>query len=359
MAKAKSEGKLAATASTDDASVTWHSPKESPFAIVGLAWFAKEKRYRRLPQHPAHPIRESVDSLANSTAGAQIRFRTDSRRLLLRVRLLAPGSMDHMPATGQCGFDCYLGTAEGPKYLTTTRDHRDVVSYESSVFGFPDAARRDVTLNFPLYQGVEEVQVGLDPDAVVEPPPPYEDDRRVVVYGTSITQGGCASRPGMAHTNILSRWLNLEFINLGFSGNGRGEPELARLMAEIDRPGCFVLDYEANARDTLRDTFEPFIRILRESHAETPILAVSRPRSAGERFHEDALCRRLDNRQYQHDVVRRLQDAGDEGTHFQDGGELFGEDWEECTVDGGHPTDLGFLRMAEGLAPVLRGVLFP
>jgi len=210
----------------------------------------------------------------------------------------------------------------------------------------------------PPLSGREEVLLGLEPGAAIEPPPPFEDDRKVVVYGTSITQGGCAARPGMSYTNILSRWLNLEFINLGFSGNGRGDPEVAHLMAEIENPGCFVLDYEANAAESLYDTLEPFIGILRQAHARTPALVVSRIPFARDRFSDDALRGRQERREFQQDVVDRLRKAGDEAIFFKGGEDLLYGAWEECTVDGTHPTDLGFLRMAEGLEPVLRELLF-
>jgi lysophospholipase L1-like esterase len=337
----------------------WLSPQEAPLQVAGLAWFAAEGAYRRLPRQPRHPIRPPVDALANYTSGAQVRFRTDSRKLTLRARLAGPANMNHMPATGQCGFDCYLMTRRGWRYYATSRWPLAEASFEVTMFDFPAARQRDVTLYFPLYQGVEEVAVGVLPGATIGPPPPFADDRRVVVYGTSITQGGCANRPGMSYTNILSRRMNLEFINLGFSGNGRGDPELAHLITEIARPGCLVLDYEANAGDTLRETLEPFIAILRGAFPTTPLLVVSRPRFARERFHSDSRAKRLANRDFQRETVERLAAAGDSNISFLDGGRLLGGgDWEECTVDGSHPTDLGFWRMAKGLEPVLRRLLF-
>ena len=338
--------------------LAWYSPKDPPFHVAGLAWFAQEGIYRRLPKEPEHPIRPPVDALADCTSGGQIRFRTDARHLAVRVELKAPASMDHMPATGQCGFDCYVEAADGLRYLSTTRGQREGTTYDHLFCSLDEARTRYVMLNFPLYQGVQEVLVGLTPGAQVHAPPAYEDERRVVVYGTSITQGGCAARAGTSTTNILSRWLNLEFINLGFSGNGKGEPELAHLMADIESVGCFVLDYEANATLTIRDSLEPFIRILRETHAEAPILVVSRTRTAGEAFLPEKLQTRLDNKQFQEGLVARLREAGDANIHFQDGGVLLGERWEECTVDGGHPTDLGFMHMADALEPMLRGLLF-
>jgi len=351
------EEKQAGPAEGEDAPLQWHSPKEPPFQVAGLAWFAEEELYRRLPMKPGHPIRPAVDALANHTSGAQLRFRTNSARLSVRVRLLSPSGMNHMPATGQCGFDCYLGTAEGLKYCSTTKFPRDDIAYECALLNFSASEMRDVVLNFPLYQGVEEVLIGLDSDAGIESPAPYANDRRVIVYGTSITQGGCACRPGTSYTNILSRCLNVEFINLGFSGNGRGDPELAHLIAEIERAGCYVLDYEANATETYYDTLEPFIGILRDAAPDTPILVVSRILPAGDQFDEEGRARRKAMREFAQGVVGKLQNAGDENLRFVDGAGLLGENWEECTVDGSHPSDLGFMRMADALEGVVYRML--
>jgi lysophospholipase L1-like esterase len=162
----------------------------------------------------------------------------------------------------------------------------------------------------------------------------------------------------MAWTNILSRRLNVEFINLGFSGSGKGEPEVASTMAEIPNAACWILDYEGNAGpEGLRRTFRPFIRILREAHPDVPIFAVSRTPFAADRFIESSLKERTEGREFLRGTISELRRGGDRRLFFQDGGELLGEDFEECTVDGVHPTDLGFMRIANGLTPVVRAIL--
>lgn len=335
--------------------LSWYSPADAPFQVAGLAWFAQEGVYRRLPQHPPYALPEAVDALANHPSGGQIRFRTNSRQLSVRVRLAGGADMVHMPASGQCGIDCYLGETGAQRYLSTSIYNLSQSSYESALFDLPTADMRAVTLNLPLYQGVDEVRIGLDDDAEILPPPAYAHDRRVIAYGTSITQGGCANRPGMAYTNILSRRLNLEFINLGFSGNGKGEPELARTIALIPRPGVFVLDYEANTSlEMLRDTLPGFIAILREAHPTVPILVISAIRFARELVNAAFCADRTGNRTFQRETVETLRRQGDAHIYFQNGAELLGEDFDECTVDGVHPTDLGFRRMADALEPVLR-----
>ncbi|HUU42768.1 MAG TPA: SGNH/GDSL hydrolase family protein, partial [Planctomycetota bacterium] len=339
--------------------LVWHSPKDAPFRIAGFAWWETDRAYRRMPVAPPEPLPEAVDKLADWTAGGQIRFRSDSKRVAVRVTLTDKADMNHMPATGQCGFDCYIGSVGEQRFVGVTKYDHHQVGYEHKLYEVAEPVMRSFTLNFPLYMGVREVHVGLEADAEVLAPDPYESDGRVIVYGTSITQGGCAARPGMCYTNILSRRIHREFINLGFSGSGRGEPEVARTVATIARPALFVLDYEGNAGgiEPLTRTFPEFIRILREAHPSVPILALSHIRFAGESVNPKALAARLERRDFQKKIIDDLRAAGDVNVHFLDGSDVLGEDFDECTVDGVHPTDLGFLRIADAVTPVIRGIL--
>ena len=339
--------------------MAWYSPKAAPFRLAGFAWFAQDAIYRRLPLAPAYPLPTDVDSLANCSAGGQIQFQTDSTRLYVRVELQGPSSMWNMAATAQCSFDCYIGQPTAQRYCVTTSFDRDATSYEAMLFEDLSRQTRNITLNFPLYQGVTEVLVGLDPDADILPPPPYAREGRCVVYGTSITQGGCASRPGMLPTNTLSRRLNVEFINLGFSGSGKGEPEVAKTISEIENPICYVLDYEANSQgiETFRNTLPEFIRILRQAHPDVPIIVMPCHKRPRECFSQEALAGAQEYREFQRTTVEELRCKGDEKIVFLDASEFLGEDFDECTVDGCHPNDLGFLRIANGMEPLLREVL--
>ncbi|MCD9023787.1 SGNH/GDSL hydrolase family protein [Cohnella sp. NL03-T5] len=344
-------------AETDSSGLEWFSPIRGPFRIFGFAWLQKDEIYRRLPVNPGWNVPEDVDQLANCTAGGQIRFMTDSSKLSIRVRLSGLADMYHLPATGQCGFDCYIGEPGEQQYYSTTRYDHTQKEYENELFD--DGGERKIrcfTLNFPLYQGVEEVYIGLEPRCHISAPPAYDNEKKVIFYGTSITQGGCASRPGMAYTNILSRRINLEFINLGFSGNGKGEPELARIIAEIANPACLVLDYEANCVDTesLRASLPEFIRIYREKHPKVPILILSKIKFAKEEFSETSAQVLEERKEIQRFNVEKAKNQGDDNIHFFDGSSLPGEYAQECTVDGVHPTDLGFLMMANGLTPVIQ-----
>ncbi|WP_326059476.1 SGNH/GDSL hydrolase family protein [Paenibacillus anseongense] len=344
---------------TSDNRLQWHSPMEKPFQVAGFGWLEEERRYRRLPSAPAWKLPLAVDLLANCTTGGQIRFTTDAVSLSVKVKLTGAADMYHMPATGQCGFDCYIGGPGEQIYFDTTKYNHQLTEYESVLFTDMSREQRVITLNFPLYQGVDEVWIGLNPEAQITQPPAYENNQKIIVYGTSITQGACASRPGMSYTNILSRRFNVEFLNLGFSGNGKGEPELAHLLAEIQDPACLILDYEANCVTTelLQQTLPNFISIYREKHPLTPILVISRITHAKEYFDVQMAKDRADRKQIARQAVEERRERNDANIYFCDGSLLLGEHAQECTVDGSHPTDLGFLRMADGLTPILREIL--
>ncbi|MEK8131408.1 SGNH/GDSL hydrolase family protein [Paenibacillus filicis] len=337
----------------------WHSPLASPFLITGLPWLAQDGLYRRLPLNPSHHIRSEVDRLANFTTGVQVRFQTDSSKLAVRIVLADKATMYQMSATAQCGVDCYIGPAGEQTYVNTTRFELAQAEYESVLFESLSTEMREITLNLPLYQGVKELWIGTAPDASVAEFHGFSSDKKVLLYGTSITHGACASRPGMAYPNQLSRMFPFEFVSLGFSGNAQGEPELAHLISQIPNPALLVLDYEGNTPSTehLEQSLPAFIRIYRKVHPEVPILVISQIRLAKEAFDENLLQRRELRKELQRAAVERLNQEGDAHIHFCDGSELLGPDYQECTADGIHPSDLGYKHMAENLRPILTSLL--
>ncbi len=342
----------------DTIELNWHALDSEPFRLSGLAWYDQDRALRRLPKSASGNIRPGVDDLANQPTGVQVAFRTDSRKLHVRASIAASERYDHMPATAQCGFDLYLGDPEKMHFHTVTRFNPADSKYESPLLDLPDRELRSVTLNLPIFAQVESASVGLDADASIQAPLPWSQDGRIVIYGTSITHGGCASRPGMSYTNILSRMLNMEIINLGFSGNGIGEPEVIELVAEIPDSRLIVLDYEANAgHEGLINTLPGALDIIRARHPEVPLLVLSRIRFSWEFGSEEADAPRKEARDYQAAVVAEHRQAGDANIHFMDGAELLTSTPDECTVDGVHPTDLGFSQMANALFPVIRDLI--
>ena len=208
---------------------------------------------------------------------------------------------------------------------------------------------REFTLNFPLYNGVRSLRVGISPTAELTAPTPFAVGQAILFYGSSITQGGCASRPGNAYTHILARWFDANLINYGFSGSARAEQEMARLIARIPM-SVMVYDYDHNAPniEPLAKTHTPFFQTIRAARPELPVVMVSRPD-----FDRD-LAESRARRKIIHTTYEQAKAAGDQHVYFVDGETLFGaNDRDACTVDGCHPNDLGFMRMAEGVRPAL------
>lgn len=337
--------------------IIWLDPREAPFSLYGFEWIQGDYVYRRLPVRPDWEIRDAVDQLANHTAGGQIRFRSNSKKILLSVELREKSGMYHMPATGQSGFDLYVKDGEVQRYMKTTRFPADTIRYQVELLNSDQKQMRDFTLNFPLYNGVNSVLVGIEAQSRIRAPKPFSRPGKIVIYGTSITQGGCVARPGMAYSNILSRKLDMAFVNLGFSGNGRGEPALAHLINQISDSKLIILDYEANAGNTIFKTLGPFVDILREDHPDTPILIMSKIRYASAPVGSSGDKELMSRRDFQRNLVDERRSTGDQNIYFLDGSEVLGDDYDECTVDGSHPTDLGSYRLADAMLAVIEDIL--
>jgi len=336
----------------------WYDPQQVPELVFGLNWFQQERLYRRVPKDWPEPFPELVEQLSWHMTGAQLRFLTDSRSLTLRVRLAGPPTFMHMPATGQCGFDCSIDEGQGLHYYSPSIYPDCTVDQTVRFYKMTDERLRHVAIHFPLYQGVEKLEIGIDDKAAVFEPWPYPSDPRLVFYGTSITQGGCASRPCMSYTSLIGKALDISCINLGFGGGGRGEPAMARLIASLNKLAMIVLDYEANAGyDGLRQTLPAFLDILRQAHPAIPIVVVSQIRFAREWFEPKRRQIRIASAAYQRRLVDDRRCRGDLNLYFVDGGRLLGRDYDLCCVDGVHPTDLGFWRISRGLLPVIRRIL--
>ena len=352
--------------------LVWYVPDEQPFKLVGFPWFSQDRVYRRLPLKTPRPLPPAVERLAWCCAGGQVKFTSDTDKLVVKVKLREPFGIDcqpfaspygpeHMAQTGVSGFDLYIGAPGKEAFYGVTRFPSGAGEYRCQLLGRSGREPLHFTLNFPLFNGVNEMLIGLSAGASVQGPPAYRLDKPVVVYGTSITHGGCAARPGSCYTNILARRLNVPFINLGFSGSGKGEPEVAEAVALVGDPAMFILDYEANCRqEDIARTMTDFIAILRGRHREVPIMVVSKIRFAMEAIRSEPgeqesreKCKAI-----QKDLVKTLRTAGDKHLQFLDGSTLLGTNYDECTVDGIHPTDLGFFGMAEGMCPIVEKLLF-
>ncbi len=325
----------------------WFDILDKPFEIRGLAVHDGEK-FCRLPLKLLPRLSEGVNSLAWHTAGGRVRFETDTPSLAFRVRSLNTGMMSHMPLTGSAGIDIY---SDGV-FAASVRPMNDRGGYFEGTANLGEG-RHSIEVNLPLYNGITNMYVGVSKGKSVFAPKPYKIEAPVVYYGSSITQGGCASRPGNSYQGFISRWLDSDHINLGFSGNAKGETEMAEYIASLTM-SAFVLDYDHNAPNPehLKATHEMFFKQIRAAQPQLPVIIVSRP-DWGHDIKEAELRRAVCRKTYANAVK-----AGDKNVYFIDGRRLFAnKDRDDCTVDGAHPNDLGFYRMAKVIYPVLRAAL--
>ena len=340
----------------DPAGLRWLDPRDGIFEVSGFYWFPSEKRYHRFPRKMSRSsIRPALKILSACTAGGQLRFRSDSRRIVLSVKVTSNIPSATMAETGRSGFDLYVGKLGSEIFWDTAKPLPGKTEYAAEIFRTKSRKMREFRINFPLYNGVTRLSVALEEDARLLPPSPLPVKKPIVIYGTSITQGGCASRPGSAFTNRLSRELQAEFLNFGFSGHGQNEPEIAELLAEIEDPAMYILDSEANSlsAEKVRERVPRFLDILRRDHPETPIVIVTKV-PYGPRYSQEIPVLKEEFRK----IYQDRKKAGDKNLYFVDGTDFWApEDYSENTVDGAHPTDLGFARMTEKLKPVLLKLL--
>jgi hypothetical protein len=355
---ARAESKVDPSSAREDpkTGLLWYDVRR--LGLEGQGWKETKAPFDRLPAKAEKTVRPAVWGLSRHSAGMCVRFRTDATAIQARWVLTSGRlAMPHMPATGVSGLDLYVQTAPGKWHWLAVGRPAGRTTTVQLVAGLPPG-ERTYLLYLPLYNGVSSVEVGIDRKASLSrlPRPEGDKGKALVFYGTSITQGGCASRPGMVHTAILGRRLGRPVINLGFSGNGRMEPELARLMAELD-PAVYVLDCLPNmtAKD-VKERVEPFVKILRAARPTTPILLVEDRTFADAFLVKGHRVGNTNNRVELKAAFERLQKAGVKGLHYLPGDRLLGADGEG-TVDGSHPTDLGFWRQAGAFEEALRKIL--
>ena len=327
--------------------LAFFDPLKPPFRVYGV--YHDGARYRRMPQDVANATSQGVANLCTATAGGRVRFVTNSPFVAIKCRFRTVCRMPHMAFTGIYGFDLYVDDGNGERFVNSFKPAVDVKDGYESLIELGEKKERVITINFPLYNGVEILYIGLDSESSISAAPDYSLDKPVVYYGSSITQGGCASRPGMSYQAILSRRLNIDHVNLGFSGNARGEKPIVEYMSGLEM-SAFVCDYDHNAPNVahLQATHKPLYLAVREKHPDLPILFLSRPAY----FSGNAT----------HEVVRATYEyalsVGDKNVYFIDGRELMSDEIRnEGTVDNCHPTDLGFFSMANKIEPVLRMML--
>ncbi len=370
MMQAGAASLVAAGAAVQAAPAAEAAPQVEPQVEKGIAWYDVEhwgvegrgwdqtlRYYDRLPAQARQRVRPAVWNLSRHSAGMCVHFATDATAIYARYRLLSPRvAMYHMPATGVSGLDLYVHLpGRGWHWLGISRPQGQQVQGALASGLDPAPEPRHYAVYLPLYNGVEKLEIGVPQEATFRPIPPRRKGL-LVYYGTSITHGACASRPGMAFPAILGRRLGCPVVNLGFSGNGRLELELADLLGQLDA-AVYGIDCLPNLRpEEVEKRTVPFVLRLRKHRPHTPIVLVE------DRFYADGVlvtARRKRN-QGNHRVFRQkyeeLKKMGVKGLHYVRAERLLGSDGE-ATTDGSHPNDLGMMRMADALQGVFAPLL--
>ena len=332
--------------------VVFYDVRKPPFDLYGLYNPRQEPAFRRMPDVTAKKVSPQVRQLACNTAGGRVRFATDSPYLAIRAVMPPVCQMPHMALCASAGFDLYIDSAGASNYYKTFIPPIDIENGYEFLVQLPQGLKQ-YTINFPLYSDVDALYIGIKQGSLLQKGARYRYDNPVVYYGSSITQGACASRPGNSYQAIISRNLDCDYINLGFSGSAKAEEEIARYLSQLPA-SVFVCDYDHNAEtvEDLQNTHERLFLIYRERHPQTPVVFISRPD-----FDEDP-----DESAVRRDVIyqtyAKARKAGDQNIYFIDGRWLFGtQGRDSCTVDGCHPSDLGFMRMAETIGNMISFIL--
>lgn len=307
--------------------------------------------YRLNPAHKEFYL-EDIDNLAFCTAGGRIRFKSNSTKLYMSLQLKDTLNYPYFATSGSSGIDIYIGSGRNKRWyatLTPTVNDpyiiQDVISLNGEL--------KDITINLPLYSSIDSIVIGLEKSSYLTNPSPYSIDKPIVFYGSSITQGCSASRPGTSYPELVSRKLDSNLINLGFSGSAKGEAIIANDIADLEM-SAFVMEYDHNADDLsmLENTHYNFYNIVRKKHPDIPIILLSRC-SSGYSISEDLANQReliIKN------TYSRAIKQGDINTYFLSGNDIIPPSIrDDCLVDGIHPNDYGHHLIADALLDCLDG----
>lgn len=329
----------------------------SAFPVYGKVADKTSTRYERLPSELQGVSRDAVWYLGRHSAGLFIRFRSNSTSIHARWESTFDNSMTHMTDTGTKGLDLYTIVDGEWRHVCSAQPQGK--KSERKIIANMDPVEREYMLYLSLYDGVSSLEIGVDEGATLDLPAVDRPSREkpVVMYGTSILQGGCANRPGMAHTNIIGRRLDREVINLGFSGNALLDMEIAHLMAGVEDPGLFVLDYAPNAYAHLIDeSGEAFFRVIRDAHPDVPVIFIEDvifPHTIYDKAIREEVTKKNEAQKRLYD---KLKKSGERKIYYIRAEGMIGDDGE-ATVDGIHFTDLGAMRYVDHVLPTIRKAL--
>ena len=325
--------------------------KDYPIKVFGIPHFDKHKTLQRLPSEVIEKI-PNLSFLGRRPMGARLGFRTNSKRFSLKIEF------DTLNVdVGMSIYSCqsayvFAGERTSSRFLGLSNPH----NYENKVFEKTfnkTDEMEDITIFLPRNEIIKNVWISVEDEATIEPPTPYKYSKPMLFYGSSITEGGIACNVCNGYNALISRHLDADYYNLGFSGNAKGEIEMADYINTIDM-SVFIYDYDHNAPtvEHLSATHEPFFKRIREKNPTLPIVMMTRPFAV---YGEDEIKRR--------EVVRKTYEnaisQGDKNVYFINGEDFFKNDpdREVCFIDTIHPNDLGFYKMALIIEPIIKKIL--
>lgn len=328
-----------------------YSYKSQELKIFGVPNFDETKSLRRLPDKIIDQV-PSLKFLGKRTPGARLGFRTDAEEFILKIEF-----ENLTPDIGMALYSCqsalvYAGDRQKPRYLGMCRP----ANYQNKSFEAKirkgNSKFEDILIWLPRNEIISDITVSFADTATVALPTPYKYSKPILYYGSSITESGCAYNVNNGYNAIISQHLDVDYINLGFSGNAKGELPIADYINTLDI-SIFVYDYDHNAPtvEHLKATHEQFFKRIREAHPILPIIMMTRPSIE---YGNDEKCRR----EVVFTTYQNALASGDKNVYFIDGEQFFGDkDRHLCTADGVHPNDLGFYRMAECVEPIVKSIL--
>ena len=346
-------------ASITETDIVWRKAYDSAFDLRGVFYDEEAGCFYRMKKEIADQVNPGVKVLARCTVGGRIRFRTNSPYITARVKSLKLNMSWNYSLFARCGLCVYVNGAYDGLFRAEFKqweNAEDDIMYYEGIYRTRETGVYDVEIYMPNYsETLYDVEIGLKEGCELLPAKPYKYDKPVVIYGTSLTQGACVSRAGNDYTCVISRLCDTDFINLGFSGSGRGEAIMADYLADLD-PSVYILDFDGNvpSDEALIEAHMPMYRKIRAKHPTTPIIMIT-----AEAIPTGAFAAKNAGKKviiYQNYQTAKAE--GDENVYFIDGTTMFGEeDVSGCFADLLHPNDMGYYRIAKSLQPVLMDAL--
>lgn len=343
------------------AQIHWHTPTQHQEPIIqGQGWPQELKdSYTRFPERAKARIRPQVWNLSRNSAGLAIHFYTNAPEITIRYQVEGGYSMAHMPATGVSGVDLYTRNKSGEEFWCAGKySFGDTIYYHyDHLTSNAEKQGNEFRLYLPPYNTVKSLQIGIPENSYLEYAP-LRQEKPIVVYGTSIAQGACASRPGMIWTSILERRLDYPLINLGFSGNGQLEKEVLDLVNELDA-GLYILDCMPNltnkSESDIQKSLTDAVLQIRNKHPQTPILITEHDGYANQytNSRQAALYQKTNTASAKAFAALKQQNIGQ--LYYLSYTEIAMP--QDAMVDGVHATDYGMKQYADAYEKKIREIL--